>query len=244
LYIFAPDPVNDEIKTISGLMKKVFSQKPDFTDNDTRLVELNSCWNAELNQFDMGSVPVVQKVEPIKPNTIIDYISTPVQNRLRLRLRYNDFFAKLPSEKQEKVNKGNLMHELFQNIITVHDIETAVQKMVFEGKLGIAESEELKQSIMPYFLDTRVAEWFDGSWIVKAENDILIPGGRTIRPDRVLIKATTVLVIDYKFGQRHLSEYNRQVALYAAHLKNMGYTDVKGFLWYVLLNEIEEVIGI
>ena len=93
--------------------------------------------------------------------------------------------------------------------------------------------------------DPLVAGWFDGGWnIVRNENEIIVPGaGSTRRPDRVMIRGTRAVVVDYKFGNREPGRYRRQVGEYLGLLRQMGYTQCEGYLWYVKLGEIEKVEG-
>ena len=48
------------------------------------------------------------------------------------------------------------------------------------------------------------------------------------------------IVVDFKFG-RQKNDYPKQVRNYMNLLKTMGHTEVKGYLWYVYSNIIEEV---
>ena len=49
------------------------------------------------------------------------------------------------------------------------------------------------------------------------------------------------MVVDYKFGGREPERYRRQVLEYLALLRQMGYTETEGYLWYVKLGRIEKV---
>ena len=49
------------------------------------------------------------------------------------------------------------------------------------------------------------------------------------------------VVVDYKFGGREPERYRRQVLEYLALLRQMGYTETEGYLWYVKLGRIEKV---
>ena len=49
-----------------------------------------------------------------------------------------------------------------------------------------------------------------------------------------------VIVVDFKFGTP-LSEHHDQVRRYMSLLSEMGYTNIKGYLWYVYSNLINEV---
>ena len=66
-------------------------------------------------------------------------------------------------------------------------------------------------------------------------------GGAQYRPDRVILDGDKVMIVDYKFGEAH-DRYRCQVNKYAELWKNMGYTQISGFLWYVETGEIVEVL--
>ena len=88
-----------------------------------------------------------------------------------------------------------------------------------------------------------VKEWFSGSWELYNECAILYRENgiqQTRRPDRVMMKDGKVVVVDFKFGKPR-QEYTCQVKEYMDLLLQMGYSDVKGYLWYVFNNEIEEI---
>ena len=63
---------------------------------------------------------------------------------------------------------------------------------------------------------------------------------QTRRPDRVMMKDGQVVVVDFKFGKPQPS-YNNQIKEYMMLLREMGYTNVRGYLWYVFNNELEEI---
>ena len=60
------------------------------------------------------------------------------------------------------------------------------------------------------------------------------------RPDRVVIDGSRAVVVDYKFGAHHAG-YRRQVMQYVEMLRQMGYSQVEGYLWYAAENNIEKV---
>ena len=60
------------------------------------------------------------------------------------------------------------------------------------------------------------------------------------RPDRVMTDGQETHVVDFKFGKPH-DDYHDQVREYMQLLRSMGLPQVKGWLWYVYSNKIEEV---
>ena len=69
-----------------------------------------------------------------------------------------------------------------------------------------------------------------------------LKNGRIVedRPDRVITDGNETIVIDYKFGNKNTA-YAKQVQRYMNLMQQMGYPNVKGYLWYVNLDEIESV---
>jgi hypothetical protein len=53
-------------------------------------------------------------------------------------------------------------------------------------------------------------------------------------------RADDIVVVDFKFGKRR-AKYLDQVRGYMDLIRAMGYTHVKGYLWYVYLNQLDEV---
>ena len=82
------------------------------------------------------------------------------------------------------------------------------------------------------------------------ERDILIPAPEgsgkpfeVLRPDRVMVSGDRAVVLDYKFGQREEARHRRQVGRYMALLREMGYREVKGYLWYLQNGSVDEVLA-
>lgn len=112
------------------------------------------------------------------------------------------------------------------------------------GALTPQESLNLRATIEDAFKNPIIKSWFDSQWkVVRNENNIITPGNsQQQRPDRVLIDGTKAVVIDYKFGVHRNPQYTRQIVRYADLLSSMGYRNICGYIWYVSLNEVEQVI--
>lgn len=140
-------------------------------------------------------------------------------------------------------NFGILMHKAFENADDEEQIRLAVERMQADGTLSAAEAAALRRMIARALEHPAAREWFAGGWErVRNENEIIIPDGASARrPDRVMIRGTRAVVVDYKFGGREPEHYRRQVREYLALLRQMGYTETEGYLWYVKLGRIEKV---
>ncbi|MBR3495882.1 MAG: UvrD-helicase domain-containing protein [Prevotella sp.] len=150
------------------------------------------------------------------------------------------------TDQSRYIKMGNVLHNLFSTISTTADIPRALRRLESEGILYDEDvsAEKLSAMLARRFENPQVASWFAPGWTLFNECSIIsvTPGGevRKLRPDRVMTDGRQMIVVDFKFGRRN-QEYNVQVKQYMDLLCQMGHTNVKGYLWYVYNNQIEEV---
>lgn len=169
------------------------------------------------------------------------YVSTPIGDRLVWRSHAENDFT--PDTPLATVNLGILMHEWLSYITTWADAETALQRMLARGRITTAQEPLLRQQmqcLQQLITDTHHTDWFDGTYSVLTERDILTPETGIYRPDRVMMSGNTAVVIDYKFGSEHKRQYHEQVRDYLTLLQTMGYT-ATGYLVYTAVGKIEQV---
>ena len=84
-------------------------------------------------------------------------------------------------------------------------------------------------------------EWFTAPFELRLEEAIFIDE-RELRPDRVMVNPLTneAVVLDYKFGNWN-EHYITQVSEYKQVLHRMGYSPVRGYLWFAKENRLVEV---
>ena len=159
-----------------------------------------------------------------------------------------DFTAsEAESEQRQYIRMGSILHQLFSTVRTSDDIPAALQQLERDGILydENVSRESLHRMIGSRLQDKRVADWFSPRWTLYNECSILFVNpddGRVAerRPDRVMTDGHEMIVVDFKFGKPSPAHHD-QVSLYMHLLRNMGNENVKGFLWYVYSNRIEEV---
>lgn len=137
---------------------------------------------------------------------------------------------------EEKRNRGIALHNICSKIYEEKDLEDVLAKI---------EDESLKQEaetiIKQMFLDAKKYEWFSGAYKVLNEKEI-ISNGQTRRIDRIMFGRDEVIVVDYKFTEDKENEnkYHEQLKEYKQIVSNMGYKNIKTYLWFIG-NEIKEV---
>lgn len=166
-------------------------------------------------------------------------------NRLEVK-QSRELTRFLASEEEKKVLKniaeGELMHMVMQEIETVDDIDKALDKLMLQGVIEDASRHKrIKELVGQALSNPKAAEWFNGRYRLYNECTILSRRKKQARrPDRVMIEGDEAVVVDYKFGRENES-YEEQVKEYMELLKEMGYRNVTGYLWYVYKNEIKPV---
>lgn len=163
--------------------------------------------------------------------------------RIRARWLSDRYFGQ-DSEAVSPRRYGVLMHRLFELLDTPDGLEEALAKMRVAGDVtSDAEESLLRERALSALKDPAVARWFSPQWeVVHSERDI-IAGGGVRRPDRVMTSGRErAVVVDYKFGALHKTNYRTQVLEYMELLRGMGYAEVEGYLWFVELGEVERVV--
>ncbi len=167
----------------------------------------------------------------------------PSFGRLRVSSRGKEFFLLEKGGYLEKIDEGTLFHAIFAEIITFEDVKKAVAAVIRNGMAPAEREEELVGRVRRFLEQVPDRSWFDGSWSVRNEATLILPGGHTLRPDRVMEKEDQVVVLDYKFGETEEAAYRKQMKGYVTALRQLGYREVKGVLWYVVQNRTEELHG-
>ena len=192
--------------------------------------------------------PFLQTTTPVRVN--IETFDNPVT--FRQSNRSKDFITEQADasdvqQQRQYIQTGSILHQIFSTIRTSADIEGALKQLQLEGILYDEEvtAEKITSMLHKRLNNKRVADWFSDRWTLFNECTILtVEQGEVIerRPDRVMTDGKEWVVVDFKFGSPK-DEYHDQVREYMQLLADMGHTNIKGYLWFVYSNRIEEVRG-
>lgn len=249
LIVFSPRPKKikeetgdvERISTLTDALWAGLHTTAGTTRDGEPLISLPDSFNLADGVFELGNWwhPVSQKesgeTEEIEMTNLK---SISPDDRLRLRLHGKGFFFD-----NERRKHGTLMHEVLSHIHTRKDIPVSVETYRLSGVINKEEAAELKQKLGNLLNNPEVAPWYNGEARILNEVDILFGNGLSKRPDRVMITGDRVIVVDYKFGEHPDKRYHSQVRNYLKLIRQMGYEQVEGYLWYVELDQIEAVKG-
>ena len=174
---------------------------------------------------------------PLPGYNSIPMEGTAGKKRLALVFRGSEFFEE---GAQSARARGIVLHDILSSINSVADIPAAVKAAVDGGELESAKAQETVQMVQQMLSEVAGYGWFSSDWDTLNEASIIDTDGKLYRPDRVLTRGSRAVVIDYKFGTSH-SGYQRQVRNYMALLREMGFEEVEGYLWYAAEHKIEKV---
>ena len=143
------------------------------------------------------------------------------------------------------ITLGSILHRVFSTIRTTADIDAALRQLESEGVLydNRLTLDRVTALLRRRLEDKRIADWFSERWTLYNECTILsMHDGEVIerRPDRVMSDGHEWVVVDFKFGSPRPA-YHEQVRQYMHLLTAMGHRQVRGYLWFVYSNKIEEV---
>ncbi|MFA5011783.1 MAG: UvrD-helicase domain-containing protein [Ignavibacteria bacterium] len=166
--------------------------------------------------------------------------SSPYFKKLFIRPSYRKLKVIGNERFRLKTDNGVVVHKLLSYITTKHDIDSALIKGLMEGIISSAEKEKFKTLLTKTTESEETRDWFDGSYSVKSESEILTTDNRILRPDRVMMKNDCTVIVDYKTG-REEQKHSSQLDEYAEILSEMGYKKVHKYLLYITdkANEIK-----
>lgn len=136
---------------------------------------------------------------------------------------------------------GILAHEIMAQISKEKDIPKLVRQFILEGVLAKEDEPFLMEEINQIWHHPVINQWLTGKYKVWNEASIITSKGETIRPDKVFTSSDETIVLDFKFTQTDYIGHKYQVDNYKSNLENLGYTNVKAYLYYAKSNQLIEV---
>lgn len=140
--------------------------------------------------------------------------------------------------------KGIILHNILSNIIIKDDSSKALEQLLASGNI-LQENKSFFETLINKMLSQNdVKEWFEGKYRVLNEADIIVKEKDRIsskRPDRLMIGEDEVIIVDYKFAtsKNNIDLYSSQLNEYKFLLEEMGYKNIKSYLWFVSFDNEE-----
>ncbi len=239
LYIGIPMNGKESQSHTGDLIMNILDQTPQL---QPALDSLGSYRTGE--QIIIGDLPQYQ-AEPdyLDPWQFSSYPVSKPNRLLKVRLRSDEYFVDEEGTFRTGQMYGNIMHQVFSHILCKEDIRPVLEKMEREGLLPHKERNELQHRIEQMITQPEVESWFthQENRVIYNERSIFCGNGKVLRPDRVIVDEEKVIVIDFKFGEVQKESYRDQIRNYMIQMKTMGYHEIKGYIWYVMLNKVIQI---
>jgi ATP-dependent exoDNAse (exonuclease V) beta subunit len=240
LYIFASPKEN--VKNIGDLLYASLLS-PGIQDPGFPFMKHENLNTVAEKFIEYGSPELYSGSASHKDSMAEVFSSYPVAEfpkKVKIRFRSEEYFSADGSGIGE-VDYGIIMHGILSNVKLPTDLEKAVNLPFHEGKIDKSKKNEILELLLSKISSPPIDCLFNPDWQVYSEREILTPEGREYRPDRVMVLNNDAVVVDYKFGTRENPTYAFQLRKYMKLLYEIGYKNVKGYIWYVILDKSEEV---
>ena len=161
------------------------------------------------------------------------------------RLWYPDIvFRKVFQEESEvqldEQRVGNDFHLLMSLCESKLDTELALSNLLREGQIEQKNEAKLRESALAFWQKMEAGDYLNN--VEKSLNEQVVLAGENDvkKPDKVLVKANEVLVIDFKTGKIN-QNHMEQVVAYGKLLEVIFKKPVRCLLYYSALNQLTEL---
>jgi ATP-dependent exoDNAse (exonuclease V) beta subunit len=208
-------------------------------DNEGEL-SLSEHYDPATKVFDFGAWPKMESRKKEENHT--PQLRWAYQNWSKL-LKVKQYAVDFSAEgmvQRKKQNFGLLVHEILEKSGTLAECKSILQAFYFEGRISEQERLQVESQLQGLFADPLFASWFGTEGILLAEQGILLPGGKQKRPDRIIVKDSEAIIVDFKTGEAY-EKYEKQVREYMDLVGKLAAKPVKGFICYLETGEIVKI---
>lgn len=132
---------------------------------------------------------------------------------------------------------GSQFHLLMAEINSPDEIEHKLNELTLEGHIDKNFNKRLKEKIRLVFDDVDYKSLFSGAIDYMNEQSIIIDEENSRRPDKVILKKESTIILDYKTGIKKPIDH-KQMLEYVSLFRKMKFPEVKGYLYYTGENEL------
>ena len=136
---------------------------------------------------------------------------------------------------------GSIKHEVLANATNKEEVQSCLSEMRLNGVISNDEIAALEAEVMEVLEHPELKAILAQSTESIIEKNIIDADGKLHRPDRILINADSVTIVDYKFTLEQSNQHVEQILSYKELLGQMGFTNVKGYLFYAVTKELKLV---
>lgn len=141
---------------------------------------------------------------------------------------------------QEERLFGIYFHALMGAIDDASQIHETLDILIKQGIVDSSLRKKIEATAQVFFEHGGAIGLFDGIHKVLNERSILLPSGKLFIPDKVMIRANDIIVLDFKTGKKEL-KHEKQVRNYKKNLEDIFNQKIIPMLYYTKSNEFIQV---
>lgn len=233
LIVFAPSKATKAIyyKSVARLVHEAIQHAP----------SLNQSWGEHSGVYQSGEMLVETKGNTSEQHSasLSAYTTGTWREKLIVKQSPQNQLEE-DSAQRKKINFGIYLHAALSQVKYAEDIPMAIARMESDGTINANEKENVLKGLSSLLQNPQVADWFSDRWEVRNETHALLPGGIEFRIDRLLIKGSHAVVIDFKTGIPSRAD-QKQIVEYCTMLNQMGFS-TEGYLLYLREGEVVNVL--
>ena len=197
-------------------------------------------------QFDENGVyeivDYVSVESKSEDSSFIDLNSYPTTTRLsELYIPSEDKHLKHLVNIEKSGRKGSLLHDILASASTEKEVNDYSTNLVLQGIIKEEEKQKLIDSALEVLNNPELRAILGKASESIVEKNIIDAHGKLHRPDRVLINTDEVIILDYKFTLEESDKHIEQVNSYRILLSEMGYQNIKTYLFYAVKGKLKLV---
>jgi ATP-dependent exoDNAse (exonuclease V) beta subunit len=217
---------------VSRIINRILKKEQEWSD----LLDQDGGFNLEWGTM---SGPIKkQKSAGVVPESLREWISEPWQQRIRMLINKNRISSQ--DKQLPDPTYGIHFHAIAAMADGTKDADTLVMEYCLLQPVDHDHQLRLKNEIGLLIHTARIKGWFDDQAETRNETELLLENGKILRPDRLILKNSKAIVVDYKTGDED-SAHEKQVREYGSVLSRMGYTQTELYLFYPHLSKTLQV---
>ncbi len=144
-------------------------------------------------------------------------------------------------DNDHNIRIGIVVHELLSQCHSIENVDLVLNRLYQEGWFSEKEKKPIKITAEKVLNNVHLQRLLQHPGTFLNERDIMDREGNIHRPDKVLVSEGSTFIIDYKFTSKEKESHFEQVEHYKKLYTEMGYPNVKGWLFYGFGGELMEV---
>ena len=193
--------------------------------------------NREGDRYFLGEFinPKLEKKKPV-PNYQMQFIKQKMDKPL---LSFKSAENWDINDLDEKRLFGTKMHMVLSKLYAISELEDQLMICKTKGLISEKDIEPIRIRIKKIFEDKKFLRYFQSEKCLN-EKEIISAHGKKLIPDKLVFDNDNLIVVDFKTGQKTINHVE-QILSYVQILKEFGYTNVTGELYYTESGEIVSV---